>query len=196
MNGKRHSQCTKKDHETALNGSVRQERPEETVITSKDGLAVTEYSKGDSNGTVQQAFSRILEFLSNASNETIGACFAGLAAVTYLILGRIGLVLIGILVGVVLRTVWEENGRGAYGVGVDAEAKRREDGLSIVRRVLDLRNIRAADSENSVLFASTSNPSIEELGPQNMPIEVGEAMNHLTDALISDYVRYGSLYLS
>ena len=45
---------------------------------------------------------RALEFLSNASNETLGACIVGLAAVTWLVLERVGLVLIGERVGLVL----------------------------------------------------------------------------------------------
>src|SRR5437868_920931 len=52
--------------------------------------------------TAQDLTSRILDFLSNASNETLIASLVGLGATTYFVLGRLGLLLIGGVGGVVL----------------------------------------------------------------------------------------------
>ncbi len=48
-----------------------------------------------SSATIQEITNRVLQFLSTASNETLGACVVGLCASTYLVLGRAGLLLLG-----------------------------------------------------------------------------------------------------
>ncbi|KAL8669205.1 MAG: hypothetical protein Q9168_006203, partial [Polycauliona sp. 1 TL-2023] len=147
-----------------------------------------------SSPTVQEALDRILQFFSTASNETLGACLAGLVAATYFILGRIGLVLIGIVGGVALHAVWEErNGQHDYqakSAEVNAR-KRREDGLSILNRVLDWRN-EDHDSE-PMLGGDTDAPGSKLPNPQplnfsNLEPATGAALTGLTDAVIRDYV--------
>jgi hypothetical protein len=71
---------------------------------------------------------RVLDFLSTATTETIGGIAVGLAACTYLVLGRAGLVLIGALGGVVLHAAWE----GQSSLAGTTEEVRREKGLDIV----------------------------------------------------------------
>ncbi|KAI4172166.1 MAG: hypothetical protein LQ343_003726 [Gyalolechia ehrenbergii] len=86
-----------------------------------------------------------LHFLSTASNETLGACLAGLGAATYFMLGRVGLVLIGIVGGIVLHATWEGSSAQSDEQTVSTEEKtrrRREDGLKILQRVLEGRGQR------------------------------------------------------
>ena len=73
---------------------------------ARDGSEIEITQRGDSR-KAQDLTSYALNFLSNASNETLGACFVGLGATTYLVLGRIGLVLIGVVGGVVLHATWD-----------------------------------------------------------------------------------------
>lgn len=51
----------------------------------------------DATVNFQELISYILRFLSDATNETLAACFIGLGASTYIVFGRLGLVLIGVV---------------------------------------------------------------------------------------------------
>ncbi|KAL8664715.1 MAG: hypothetical protein Q9202_002850 [Teloschistes flavicans] len=97
----------------------------------------------------QKMLDQVLEFLSTASNETLGACLAGLAAITYLLLGRVGLVLIGFLGGIVLHATWEEHisssENHAQSAIVQSLSRRREAGLDILQRVLNWRDQNRGD---------------------------------------------------
>lgn len=139
---------------------------------------------------------RTLRFLATASNETLGACLVGLGAGTYLILGRVGLVLIGVVGGVVLHATWEGQSHGDSNTdeqGKSAEARRRELGLDIAHRVLDWRGTRAAEngarrdigSDLSLKLYSGKTLDYFEFKPQT-----AAALTELTDAVIRDYVKY------
>jgi hypothetical protein len=131
---------------------------------------------------------RTLHFLATASNETLGACLVGLGAGTYFILGRVGLVLIGVVGGVVLHATWE-------GGSKDSEDKgkgRRELGVDVALRVLDWRDTRTLeksaggdDDDLSVQLLSGKTLDFSEFQP-----ETAAALTELTDAVIRDYVKY------
>ena len=133
---------------------------------------------------------RALEFLSNASNETLGACVVGLGAITWLVLGRLGLVLIGIVGGVVLHATWEGDiQNNASDEARESEArKRREKGLDIAMRVLNWRE-RKEDSRVSgdSLIAESSR---KELDFASFPPETKDALTNLVDAIVRDYVKW------
>lgn len=143
---------------------------------------------------LQELLSYILRFLSTANNETLAACLVALCATTYVVLGRVGLVLIGIIVGVVLHATWEENSQDHMGNEFKARdvRKRRETGLRIAERVLDWReskndkiNLWVDDSENT-------SPSQENLNYSRFQPTTEAALTNLTDAVIQDYVKYDS----
>ncbi|KAL9104691.1 MAG: hypothetical protein Q9163_000369 [Psora crenata] len=130
--------------------------------------------------------SHVLRFLSNASNEALGVCMVGLGTTTYLILGRVGLVLIGFVGGLVLHAVWE-------GTGADKalEAReRREKGLDVVKRVLDWRNDSNADQEGFTGRDISGKPILEGLDLSNFPPETKGALDGLTGAILRDYVHW------
>lgn len=183
---------TTQDRKTALGKGTEVDQSERSTVTSSSVFDFNQHSNKFSNGTAQQALNQTLNFLSNASNETLGACLAGLAAVTYLILGRVGLVLIGVLVGVVLHSGWEENGRGSNEFGAEAEVKRREAGLSIVTRILDLRQTKGEAHEILSENKAMATLSSEDQCFGQFPKDVRRALSDLTDAVVRDYVRYES----
>jgi hypothetical protein len=130
---------------------------------------------------------RTLHFLATASNETLGACLVGLGAGTYFILGRVGLVLIGVVGGVVLHATWE-------GQSKDGEEKgkgRRELGVDVALRVLDWRDTRPLEQgagegdDLSVQLLAGKTLDFSEFQP-----ETAAALTELTDAVIRDYVKY------
>ena len=145
--------------------------------------------------TTQDLKSRVLHFLSTASNETLGACLVGLGASTYLVLGRVGLVLIGVVGGVVLHATWEGNAQG----GAEDEVRgaeirrRREGGLDIVERILDWRDGKRGaqrkdeDRGQDVDFMISSR---KELDFSEFRPATGAALTSLVDAIIRDYVKY------
>lgn len=136
---------------------------------------------------------RTLQFLATASNETLGACLVGLGAGTYLILGRVGLVLIGVVGGVVLHATWEgqlHSGEEAE-EGKSSEARKRELSADVARRILDWRGTKdkhdgdADDSDLSLKLYSGKALDYSEFKP-----ETAAALTELTDAVIRDYVKY------
>ena len=155
---------------------------EKTGANTADTPAVVDVS-----AQARDLTGRVLDFLSNASNETLGACLAGLVASTWLILGRIGLVLIGVGGGIVLHATWED--RNHDHANEDAKAldarKRREKSLDIAGRLLDWRG-RTTELDGSKDGESTS----KELDSSGFSAEIGRAMTDLTNAIIRDYVKY------
>ena len=143
----------------------------------------------------QEILTRMLHFLSTASNETLGATLAGLAAVTYLVLGRLGLLLIGIVGGVILHATWEAGGA----TQLDAQAKvieitrRREASLDIVQRVLDWR--KHEDTHDLAEKEETGKGNVNSQAQESLDFSgfqpaTRAALTNLTDAVIRDYVKY------
>jgi hypothetical protein len=140
----------------------------------------------------QDLVSHLLDFLSNASNEKLGACLVGLGATTYFVFGRIGLVLIGIVVGVALHATWEgNNGGSGDGTAKAREARRRREvALDIVGRVLDWRDKKRDDSDSATHEVELKAGAIKPLDFSGFAPETAAALNGLTDAVIRDYVKY------
>jgi hypothetical protein len=137
-----------------------------------------------------------LQFLATASNETLGACLVGLGAGTYLILGRVGLVLIGVVGGVVLHATWEGHGEHGSGQeGKSSDTRRRELGVDVAHRVLDWRDAQTRTQEKGTRDDDNSNLSLrlysgKPLDYSEFKPETAAALTELTDAVIRDYVKY------
>ncbi|KAK4984665.1 hypothetical protein LTR66_004533 [Elasticomyces elasticus] len=145
--------------------------------------------------TLQDLTDRALRFLATANSETLGACLVGLGAVAYLVLGRVGLVLIGVVAGIVLHATWESSidERAGDGALEGEKRRRRELGLDVISRVLDWReNAGSRDGGDS-----------DEDGIRQVKLYAGDtldystfrpktqaALNAFTDAVIRDYVNW------
>jgi hypothetical protein len=152
-----------------------------TTVTTTDSTGQT---------SVLQVFTdRALHFLAHASNETLGACLAGLGASTYFIFGRVGLVIIGVAGGVVLHATWE----GIRGDDRDEHTKRleqqrkKETGLELARRLLDLRVSAetAEDEREEAKLNATHQIDFSRFEP-----ETAAALDTFVKAVIRDYVHY------
>lgn len=164
----------------------------ESAETSKDALMSSEGVQS-AQIKVQALTDRALHFLATASNETLGACLIGLGATTYFVLGRVGLVLIGIVGGVVLHATWEGNVHGGGdNKAQNQEARRREIGLDVVHRVLDWRRTLAETKDKSqeedaafdIKLYSGKNLDYSDFRP-----ETAAALAELTEAVVRDYVK-------
>lgn len=153
----------------------------------------------NSSVRVQELLDYALRFLSTASNETLGACVAGLGAITYFILGRVGLVLIGIVGGIVLHATWEEGAALSDEQARSAEEKarkRREDGLNVLQRVLDWRGerrIAQSKADECVNDVQAKLTARKQLDFSEFELSTKAALTSLTDAVIQDYVKYAFL---
>jgi len=157
-----------------------------------DNEKPTQVTTTDSTGqtSVLQVFTdRALQFLAHASNETLGACLAGLGASTYFIFGRVGLVIIGVAGGVVLHATWE----GIRGDDRDEHTKRldqqrkKETGLELARRLLDLR-VSAETAEDEREEAKLN--ATHQLDFSRFEPETAAALDTFVSAVIRDYVHY------
>lgn len=163
-----------------------------------DSAELLESHKTTSNAPsvdVKALTDRALHFLATASNETLGACLVGLSAGTYLILGRVGLVLIGVVGGVVLHATWEGNAQEGDGEkkGKSGEVRRREVGVDVAHRVLDWRDARTQEKgkhEDDTSDLSLKLYSGKPLDFSEFKPETAAALTELTDAVIRDYVKY------
>ena len=176
----------------ALEASIDQPKPEATPVPS-----VTRPDGGSSfSDNVQKYTGILLEFLSSASTESLGICLVGLGALTYFVLGRIGLVLIGIVGGIVLHATWEYNGHNHDHEGDDPKAlelkRRREVGLDIVQRLLDWRDSKSGSDEDEQKQPQTTATSLSkpQLDYSSFAPATSAALEGLSDAVIRDYVKY------
>ena len=171
-----------------------------SVHTSSDDMqktrllpdGIVDPTSPDISTKARELTSQILHFLSHASNETLGACVVGLGAITYVLLGRIGLILIGMFGGVILHAAWEENSsEGKGGTSKTAESrKRREKGLEIIQRVLDLRD-RARSEGGAEDDPEIRAPLLSsELGFTGFQSSTKRALESFTNAVIRDYVDW------
>ena len=176
---------------TALNGTPNDEHDMESSTSPKKTTS--------SQDTIRVFTDAALKFLANANNETLGACAIGLCASTYLILGRVGLVLIGAVGGVVLHATWEASNDGEIPAGGSdkAASRKRELGLEVAKRVLDWRDRRTSlnkedQSEDTKVEASVS---ATPLNYDGFRAATSAALTTLTDAIIRDYVKFVKLIL-
>jgi hypothetical protein len=156
-----------------------------------DGNGQTQREPDLSLATAQDLVSRVLDFLSTASNETLGACLVGLGAATYFVFGRIGLILIGAVGGVVLHATWEGGvGESADGAARAREARRRREiALDVAERVLDWREKKQGDRIGVRDEVELKAGAIKPADFSGFAPETAAALNGLTDAVIRDYVK-------
>ena len=124
---------------------------------------------------------KIFQFLSTATPLTLGAIAVALAAVTYFILGRIGLVLIGAFGGITSFVIWESQHPEV------AQAVRGEKRHAFLDQLLDNTygdaELQVQREEEKDLTAALQ--SFDDFQP-----ETRDALRELVDAVIRDYVDW------
>ncbi|KAF2157862.1 hypothetical protein K461DRAFT_274094 [Myriangium duriaei CBS 260.36] len=171
-----------------------------SLTPGKDTPEQTAQNAPQISTAIQQWIDKALNFVSHASNETLGACFVGLGASTYLILGRVGLVLIGVVGGVALHATWEGQllGHGPGSDGAEKEAKkRRELGLEVVQRVWQWRERQQQIGAQNSDEDGDTKEDVEVKLFRGKPLdfsdfrpETAEALDTFTNAVIRDYVKW------
>jgi hypothetical protein len=143
-------------------------------------------------GLLQEAMDFALNFLSTSSNEKLTGVFALLTIVTYIVLGRVGLLLIGVALGVILHASWE----GAHGNGEEAlrlPKKRKELALEVSQRLLDWpKRVVSANidtPDNGYPAIAPEDLSAQDLDYTTFRPATAAALRLLTDAVVKDYVK-------
>lgn len=135
---------------------------------------------------------RIFRFLSTATTESLSAVGVGLAATTYFVLGRVGLVLIGAFGGIALFVAWEARNPDV------TRAIRGETSSDLLARVIEYRKTDQkqggeAKGENESAEAAFD-PAQEELALgrafENFRPETRQALDALVEAVVRDYVKW------
>lgn len=129
-----------------------------------------------------------LRYVSHASNESLGACFVGLGATTYLVLGRVGLLLMGVVGGIALHAAWESSiasPNSDLGTSSLNARKRNESGLEVLNRVWQWRSSanHRQDDTHSDGFGSKS------IDYSHLPTQTAAALDAFTDAVIDIHVK-------
>jgi hypothetical protein len=111
------------------------------------------------------------------------------------VLGRVGLVLMGVVGGVALHAAWDSSLHGAASAEAIAaeERRRKEVGLDIVKRVLTWhtsRQIKSASEDGSDELAKIEFIPGKKLDFDEFRPETAAALTELTDAVVRDYVKY------
>ncbi|KAH8820972.1 putative meiotically up-regulated gene protein [Xylogone sp. PMI_703] len=135
----------------------------------------------NNNINLEDLTNQALRFLSTASPRTLGGIAVGLAAVTYVVLGRVGLVLMGAFGGVIIHASWENRNSDK------PDAGRREKPVDVITRVLEWRDVqqRAQELADSPEFANEAMAlEFETFRP-----ETSKALNEFVDAVVRDYIK-------
>ncbi|KAI1081169.1 PXA domain-containing protein [Whalleya microplaca] len=160
-------------HTSAAPAAMQDEPRSDTVTLEKSPMSTTSEQ--------EDAVTKTLQFLSTATPGTLGAIAFALAAVTYFILGRIGLVLIGAFGGITLFATWESRHPEV------SRAVRGERGYDLIDRILETRaaNSGIKTPQDDEKDAQVLAHSFDDFQP-----ETREAMNAFVDAVIRDYVDW------
>lgn len=126
-----------------------------------------------------------LDFLSTSSNEALLCAFAFLIAATFIILGRVGLLLSGLVLGIILHASWEGVGNGSAN---DAKRKR-ELALEVSRRLLDWPQPKSNEIGKEDDAKTTEETSETDLDYSTFKPATAAALRSLTDATIDNYVK-------
>ncbi|KAJ5630552.1 uncharacterized protein N7484_010652 [Penicillium longicatenatum] len=145
------------------------------------------------SGLLKECLGLTLEFLSTSSNERLLGVFGILVIGTYIILGRLGLLLIGAALGAILHASWEGPAHCNNGI-LSTPKKRHELALEVSQRLLDwsLRTVTATGDEgtDSNIVAAPEDLSTSDLEYGAFRPATAASLRVLTDAVVKDYVKY------
>ncbi|KAL2811165.1 PXA domain-containing protein [Aspergillus granulosus] len=132
----------------------------------------------------------VLQFLSTCSNEMLLFVLALLMGATYILLGRLGLIIIGITLGIALHASWDHSGNPPL---ESQSSSRKQLSLHVTHRLLDWQNNRRAkhdpklndEGEHMTEEASDVGFDSSSYGPAT-----ASALQSIVDAVVRDYVNY------
>ncbi|KAK2802143.1 hypothetical protein FQN49_008900, partial [Arthroderma sp. PD_2] len=156
---------------------------------SADSVDQKNAATAPSNPTTQSLIDQVSLFVAHADRITLISIAAGLVAVAYVLFGRLSLLLVGAIGGVVLHIWWEGHESGIDGDNeTSAKRKRQELSLEVANRLTTLYADRGPkfDVDGDPLHKlGDSVLDYSKLGPAT-----GSALTAFTDSVIADYVNW------
>ncbi|KAJ5637281.1 hypothetical protein N7490_007160 [Penicillium lividum] len=144
-------------------------------------------------GLLKECLDFTLDFLSTSSNEGLLGAVGLLVIGTYIILGRLGLLLIGAALGAILHASWEGSIHANHNDVLSTSKRRRELALEVSKRLLDWapRTVSAASEEgiDGNLITLPEDLTISDLEYGTFRPATAAALRMLTDAVLKDYVK-------
>ncbi|KAL4781915.1 PXA domain-containing protein [Aspergillus varians] len=145
-----------------------------------------------SNGMqLKQPVGMMLQFLSTCSNETLLLVLVCLMGATYIILGRLGLLLIGAALGVALHASWE--GASNDHSSESQSSSRKQLSLNIVHKLLaweSNQRIETGQRDGNAGEITTGGESDVDIDISSLGPVTAAALHSLVDAAVRDYVNY------
>lgn len=160
------------------------EHVEEDSNASGDGLS----SEGAvaSGSQSQSLLNSVFLFLSDAKPSVLVAFAGGVAAILYLIFGKLSLFFIGIASGVVLHAWWDElEHAGDSSTEESTKRKRRETSMEVANRLLDWKKLR---TRKSLMSDMRGGPPPLPRDYSSFEAKTATALTRFTDAIIDSYV--------
>ncbi|CAG8255872.1 unnamed protein product [Penicillium salamii] len=142
---------------------------------------------------LKDCINHTLNFLATANNETLLGVLALLVLVTYIILGRIGLLLIGVAVGVVLHASWEGLDQHTGEASHNKPTRRKELALEVSSRLLEWpKRVMTSDakSDHEESIRAPEELSLADLEYATFQPATADALRILTDAVVRDYINF------
>ena len=135
--------------------------------------------------TKEDVLDAVLAFLSAADANTLNAAAIGLAAITYFVLGRLGILLMGAFGGAVLVITWEKNHPET------SRSLRGEKGADILERFLRLHKDATTSASGALRLPEDYQVEGGKFsGFENFQPETGKALDDVVDAVLRDYVKW------
>jgi hypothetical protein len=125
---------------------------------------------------------KVFRFLGTATPGTLGGVAVGLAATTYILLGKVGLLLIGAFGGITAFIQWEARNPQV------ARAVRGERGVDLLDRLL-AETRKGNDSRTQVEDVQEQEDALAR-GFEDFRPDTRAAMEELVGAVIRDYVKW------
>lgn len=144
------------------------------------------HNKNHTSNTAQSLLDLILNFLSTSSNEVLFLTLLFSTAATFIIFGRVGLLLIGLTLGVILHASWQE--------AQNTTERKRNMALLRPRRFIDWPERNHTENGSFPIRKTTGILKID-LDYSTFQPATAAALKSLTDAIIDNYVRvwYGQI---
>lgn len=138
----------------------------------------------------------LLRHLSNASNETAVATSIGLAILIYFVFGRLGLLLIGVVVGVVLHASWEvKESSSSARLRLQRRKQLKRTGLEVVDTLLHWRTEVNESSKEEAQTGHGNRETAHDIDSLKSLPKTADAVEQLKDAILQNYVTWGNLNL-
>ncbi|DAA73689.1 TPA_exp: PX domain protein [Trichophyton benhamiae CBS 112371] len=165
-------------------------KEDDTAITaSNESLAQPKSATVPQSSNSQSLVDQVSLFVAHADRTTLISISAGVVAVSYVLFGRLALLLVGAIGGVILYIWWEGQDNVTNGDNEGAaKRKRHELSLEVANRLTALyadNGSKQDDDEDTLNRPGESSLDYSRMGPATEA-----ALTALTNSVIADYVSW------